>query len=237
MLRSIVYLIKHWLAELNIPYTNTQRFNPDQVNPCRDYFYVLADTGFPDWQSLPLRKEELSRAERFLNDADRAAYWLAHGLLNNYLSHYCQTAVQDLPLLREPHGKPFLRQYPFHFSISRSGSFVLLAFGPERIGADLERIRPCDDYLPVVGQHFHPAEKAVLTTPPEPETFFQVWTRKEALLKTVGTGLTDHLDQINTLPDEIAYEGEIYHLQSIRQRELMLSLSARKLSNIAGFSA
>ncbi|MBP3736706.1 MAG: 4'-phosphopantetheinyl transferase superfamily protein [Lachnospiraceae bacterium] len=97
---------------------------------------------------------------------------------------------------RTAHGKPYIPGEPdFHFSISHSGNYLLLAIcRTHEIGADLQEIRPVKPGIDAVASRFFsPAESVYLkkiTDPAEKElTFFRLWSVKEAYLKYLGTGL------------------------------------------------
>jgi len=104
-----------------------------------------------------------------------------------------------------PSGKPSLGTNS-NFSISRSGLFVAVGFGP-CIGVDLqEKIRIClSDYLIALS----PAEKKMLDNSMDPESlFFNIWTKKEAVLKAAGTGIKDSISALFESKDELyVYEN------------------------------
>jgi 4'-phosphopantetheinyl transferase len=55
------------------------------------------------------------------------------------------------------------------------------------VGVDVERVRPLDDALTIAKNRFTPAEAAAIDSP---ESFFALWTRKEAVSKCLGWGLS-----------------------------------------------
>ena len=62
-----------------------------------------------------------------------------------------------------------------------------------RIGVDIERIRPLDDLVGVARSAFSARECSELFSLASSEqqaAFFRVWTRKEAVLKALGTGFS-----------------------------------------------
>jgi 4'-phosphopantetheinyl transferase len=70
-----------------------------------------------------------------------------------------------------------------------------LAVSREReIGVDIEAVRPIED--DIAGQYFSPREVAALRALPESEhlaAFYRCWTRKEAIVKAIGEGLSHPL--------------------------------------------
>jgi 4'-phosphopantetheinyl transferase len=101
-----------------------------------------------------------------------------------------------------PHGKPGL--HPQHasdlqFNVSHSGDWVLLALSRSvAVGIDVESIRPLPQVLALAERYFSANEIATLRACLEAEreaTFLALWTRKEAQVKALGTGLAHSLDQ------------------------------------------
>ena len=74
----------------------------------------------------------------------------------------------------------------------------MLAFALDcEIGIDVERIRPIPEMMNMAKTILSPAETAEwISLPAErrEETFFRVWTRKEACVKAVGEGLSARLE-------------------------------------------
>ncbi len=88
-------------------------------------------------------------------------------------------------LLKTEEGKPFLKDYPeFHFNISHSDNLAAVAFSNTSIGVDIEKKRSVN--LKIADRFFAADEQKTVT---DPDSFFYVWTRKEALLKQKGEGL------------------------------------------------
>ncbi|WP_040422635.1 4'-phosphopantetheinyl transferase family protein [Actinopolymorpha alba] len=141
---------------------------------------------------------ERERAAGFLMPEDQERYTAAHLALRMLLGAYLDVEPATVRFTREactccggPHGRPTVVGTPLHFSMSRSGDLLLFAFAGSPIGADVETVQP----LPVVAevsQSLHPAERAELDALPEDcrsVGFARCWTRKEAYLKGIGTGL------------------------------------------------
>ncbi|MFE2310760.1 4'-phosphopantetheinyl transferase family protein [Streptomyces sp. NPDC059411] len=158
-----------------------------------------------DEASPVLDAAELDRAGRFLRPEARHRYVASHLGLRALLGAYLGLAPADVALTREecpccggPHGRPALadgqRQDDGgapHFSLSHSGDVAYLAFARVPVGVDVEAVPGADAVADVVGT-LHPAETAELTAlaePDRPRALARVWSRKEACLKAIGTGL------------------------------------------------
>lgn len=119
--------------------------------------------------------------------------------------------VNDLEMSHNEHGKPFLVHHPnVHFNLShcKNGIAVAVDFSP--IGIDIERFRRGN--LALVKKTMNPAEAEWIGSSADPvEAFTQYWTKKEAVVKLRGTGLTDDLHRI--------LDGEGYRLETHVNRE------------------
>lgn len=145
-----------------------------------------------------LDPDERSRAARFRFPADRSRYLAAHIALRDILGRYLQIDPAHIRYRTNEYGKPFVADQPVEFSLSHSSDVILIAVTRDRsVGIDVERIRPDLDFQPIVDRHFSAREKSeLLSVPPgiRYQYFFGMWTRKEAVLKMVGWGLSG-LDQ------------------------------------------
>jgi 4'-phosphopantetheinyl transferase len=140
---------------------------------------------------------EQARAERFRFLRDRNNYIISHGILRMLLGNYAGHSPTDLNITLGTFGKPELRNSPggneIHFNLSHSGDMVLYGVtGACPIGVDLEFVRPIPECERIAKEFFSQAETESLMALPEgsrTELFFDIWTRKEALLKAKGVGL------------------------------------------------
>ena len=83
-------------------------------------------------------------------------------------------------------GKPTLDTDAAHFSVSHSGDIWLCAFSSCPIGADVQQHKAAK-YKQLADRFFTPSEcKSVCSE----GDFFDLWTKKEALLKLEGKGLS-----------------------------------------------
>lgn len=141
-----------------------------------------------------LSGEEIARARKFMFEVDRRRYIASHSMIRRALGAYMGAAPEALSFTRGAHGKPSVAGGP-EFNFSDSAELGLLAISPRLpIGADIERVRPrafgVDELAETV---FTEAEQAHLAALPEEArlaAFYRGWTRKEALLKAIGSGFS-----------------------------------------------
>ncbi|MCL5670652.1 MAG: 4'-phosphopantetheinyl transferase superfamily protein [Acidobacteria bacterium] len=158
------------------------------------------DPHVPELQSV-LSVLEHARAGRFQFLRDRNNYIICHGLLRMLLGSYAGKSPFSLCFRAGTYGKPELQdvieERRIHFNLSHSEDVAL--YGITRgcpIGVDVEYVRTFPDYERLAQEFFSRAEcKSLKATREEvrAKRFFELWTRKEALLKGTGQGLGDGL--------------------------------------------
>jgi len=150
-----------------------------------------------------LTAPERLRAERYLRSGDGALYLAGRVALRSILARYLGEAPGALPLVAGDHGKPGLGPPlagRLSFNVSRTkgpgpARALLAVCADGAIGVDLEPVaRPIEIDL-IATDHFAPGEQKLLkATESYPiETFFTLWTLKEAILKALGLGLGSSL--------------------------------------------
>lgn len=143
-----------------------------------------------------LSADEEARAARFVRPQDFMEWRAARAGLRLRLAGYIGQTPGALSFDYGPQGKPVLTGGPA-FNLSHAGGWAALAVtdpGAD-IGIDIEAHRPVE---PAVTDHFFaPAEIAALAGLGGADwqvAFFRLWTRKEALVKALGAGLSLPLD-------------------------------------------
>lgn len=111
-------------------------------------------------------------------------------LKNHSLSFICQS-----------NHKPYLKDSHIDFSFSHTRQAVLCGIADnEKIGVDVEPLK--DTPFDLMNLVFHPAEISYIQKSngsQKGNRFFEIWTKKEAYTKYLGTGLATDLVSINTL--------------------------------------
>jgi 4'-phosphopantetheinyl transferase len=145
----------------------------------------------------------IDKAKRFFREEDRIAYLSRHNSLNSILANHLNCDPKALIIEKNEFGKPYLKENPFYFNLSKSKEFFCILLSKVECGVDIEVIRDVSNMKVVADLYFHTEEKKFCETGFFDERFLTVWTRKEAVLKAIGTGLTNDLSNINTLEDSI----------------------------------
>lgn len=141
-----------------------------------------------------LSADEQARATSFAFERDRRRYLAARCALRECLSARSGVAPGSLRIVAGAFEKPYLANLPScHFNLSRRGEWALLGIGDAgEIGVDIEMRHVVDGVVALARAHFSRSEfgEFVTLAPSDRDlAFLRVWTRKEACLKAVGTGL------------------------------------------------
>jgi 4'-phosphopantetheinyl transferase len=165
----------------------------DRVSTCHVWWAApVAPADAPALVEM-LDEHERERLRRFRRPADVARYLAAHALTRIVLGECLGKAPSALVIDRTcrcgaQHGKPTLVGGGPGFSLSHAGDVVGVAvLDGGVVGLDVEAVRPMSD-LAATARH--------VGAPAEPAAFFRAWTRKEALLKATGDGLSSPMAAI-----------------------------------------
>jgi 4'-phosphopantetheinyl transferase len=155
-----------------------------------------------------LSPDEKARAERFYFERDRNRYIFGRGILRVLVGSYLQVEASKITFVYGPHGKPAIESMhsnkTLQFNLAHSNEWAVYAFGWDQpLGIDLEHIRPMPDVDDLAERFFSATESALIHSLADEqkwETFFTIWTCKEAFLKASGSGLTSPLNQFEVSP-------------------------------------
>lgn len=155
-----------------------------------------------------LAGDERERGARYVFDRDRDRFTVRRAALRTILARHLGCRPQELCFVAGPHGKPRLAgrhatsDVCFNLSASHDLAVCAVTRGRE-IGVDVERLRPVDDALDLARRCFSTIEHAALRRVCGDVTgaFFTCWTRKEAFVKALGSGLAQPLDRFSVSLD------------------------------------
>ena len=94
------------------------------------------------------------------------------------------------------HGKPFLMDHPdVHFNLSHCKNGIAVAVSDQPVGIDIESYRQVSDSL--LRYTMNEQERDIIQHSDDPiRTFTEYWTKKEAVFKLRGTGITKGLHEL-----------------------------------------
>jgi len=164
--------------------------------------------------STMLDQAERERAGRYATNQLANRFVAARGQMRRILSGATGIPPGDLVFSTGPFGKPKLAntngccQISFNFSDSQG--YGLLATSQQgELGVDIEAIRDLEDLTGLARRSFSDEEFSSLMALPDEDRldgFYACWTRKEAIIKADGRGLSLPLDSfsVTVAPSEPA---------------------------------
>jgi 4'-phosphopantetheinyl transferase len=185
--------------------------------------------------------EEKIRAQKFHYEADRETYVTCHALLRLILAKYINTTPLEIRFETGRNNKPGIHNNLIYFNIAHTrNEFAIAVCNNFHVGIDIESIHQDIDIFSVAKSFFSSKEHDFIfkSDNAEKDRFFLLWTRKEALLKAIGTGLTDNIKELDLSGQEnimnkslfddsfsdIASSG--HYIYSMRISDFYLSLAS-----------
>ena len=148
-------------------------------------------TFFPKW-----RKEKMLRYKHLKGQIQCG---LGYVLLIHALRE--EGVFKEMPEFSyNEHDKPFLKNYPgWYFNISHSKTAVCCVLSRKEMGIDIEEVGEYKESLAAYIcndkelESLHDSENKA-------DDFYNLWTRKEAVFKMIGSGITNDIKDILDTP-------------------------------------
>jgi len=140
---------------------------------------------------------------------------LGKHLLRIALGRYFDDPKSILSAIQfDPYNRPFIPG-DIDFNISHSGNRIIVAICKgARIGIDIEKIRPLD--VMKFKNYLQPEEVTQLQKSDNPlNLFFELWTKKESIIKADGRGLFKTIKNIKLANSMGTLEKNQWHLKEI----------------------
>jgi 4'-phosphopantetheinyl transferase len=148
---------------------------------------------------------ERQRAGRFHFERDRRRFIVARARLRELLAARLDVKPQTIELAYGKNGKPGLAQRyadsGWRFNVSHCDDVAVYAFSRESdVGIDIEAVRAIGEADDIAARFFSRREYAAysaLAPRDRPLGFLECWTRKEALAKALGSGLSMPIEELD----------------------------------------
>lgn len=162
--------------------------------------------------SLPQWRQEI--VMRYKREKNRIESAMAFTLLRDILAEE-HGITGEIHFTVGQHGKPSLEGHPdIHFNLSHCTHAVACVVDDKPVGVDIERTGRFSDTL---ARHtLSDTEYDDVIRADDSDLLFTIlWTKKEALLKLTGTGITDDLRHIlHQWAERISFDTTISHDKS-----------------------
>ena len=142
-----------------------------------DTFFAITDS------------KKRARISRYKHMKDRKLSVCAEMLAKKAIADIFSVSPYDVELSADVNGKPFCRNFKIELSLAHSGDYAVCTVSDAPVGIDVQKIVP---YNPkTAGKVCSDAElEAIELSSDKAAEFIKLWTKKEAVLKMRGTGIT-----------------------------------------------
>lgn len=153
------------------------------------------------WACLSAKEKE--QASRYHTGLLTKRYIISHGILRCILSYYAKQLPQCLKFTYNKHGKPFLEKSHIQFNTSHSHNMACYTVSFNyMVGIDIECQDHTLDVIELLDLVFTKKEIALFNTfeqRDQHKIFYNLWTKKESLVKAIGLGLSYPINTIEVL--------------------------------------
>lgn len=192
-----------------------------------------------------LSDNEKARANRFKHKSDFNCYISVHALLRIELSKLLETDAKSIRIEASQNGKPFTYDVDLPFSLSRAKNLFAFVIGRSNqlLGIDIEQIKSGVDFTGISRNYFSVKEQQRIllfeSIADQSRFFFEIWTRKEALLKAVGVGINTDLSKVQVLEgkNEMNIEGVQTDADKFKISTIMNSGTIISIASSVDFTA
>lgn len=186
-----------------------------------------------------LSVDETTRVKQLRNSNDRQVYTLTHALLRLLIARRLEISPGSISFIKDKNGRPYMPGGELSFNISHTRyAFAITIVKNYFPGIDIERSDRNIDYEQVAANYFSKKEIDYISGSESPrEAFYMLWTRKESLLKSIGSGIVTDLTQVevseesNIIPSHLFPLGkfkplyEKYYIYSMKLADHQLSIT------------
>jgi len=217
---------------------------------CIDIWFtpLLSDNVPVDRFQNCLSQDEVLRVSRLCTFSAKIRFAASRTFLRRILANYLKIQPAKVELRYDALGKPSLsetyQKSGICFNLSHSHGMALLGIAREKaVGVDIEKVRTVPYIDKIASRHFSPGEYTFFQGSPESkkmDVFFTLWTRKEALLKALGKGLTFPMHSIEVLrtPYESAHffngSGNMDHISEWHIEDIEICMEYRAALAVEG---
>lgn len=151
-----------------------------------------------------LCEQERNRVNEFYFETSKLRFIVSRGMLRILLSYYTNISSSNIDFCTNKYGKLFLKNYPeLQFNMSYSNKIICYAFTLfHPLGVDVEWKNPDFDISTVIEFVLTPTEQKFFmgaNLEEKSSIFYEIWSKKEALVKAIGVGLSYPIHTIDVI--------------------------------------
>ncbi|MDZ7739336.1 MAG: 4'-phosphopantetheinyl transferase superfamily protein [Bacteroidales bacterium] len=193
-----------------------------------------------------LGDDENRRVQQLRNRNDKHVYILSHSLLRFLLAGKLDRDPYNIVFMHDKNGRPYMPGGELFFNISHTKYAFSIAIARTYVpGIDIERIDRNIDHDQIASNYFSYSEVDYIAGDTRRRNaFYMLWTRKESLLKSIGSGIVTDLTRVevsgdkNILPsvlfphDKFSPVFEKYFIYSLELDDHYLSVTIPEKRNL-----
>lgn len=167
-----------------------------------------------DFYCAQLPKREQEKLHRFKRWEDATASLTGKILLMKLLTCMGMGEIRLSAMRYTENDRPYFND-TIDFNISHSGNCVACAVAVgSKVGIDIEQIRAIklSDLGCVLNDKEH---ELVNASAGRNKSFYEIWTKKEAIVKADGCGLNVELNEVDTTVSPVKLNGELWQVKQI----------------------
>ena len=146
-----------------------------------------------------LNTTELQCAQNYHFQKDKNQFIICRTLLKFILAQHKSVAITEINIEIDSNRKPYLAlDQSVCFNVTHAKDYALiLVRNDDPVGIDIEYLNIDFNFSEILLDIYSNLEiETVTNAKNKTDTFYKYWTRKEAIVKATGTGISDFLPQI-----------------------------------------
>lgn len=152
-------------------------------------------------------------------------------VFSNFINYFIfsklsKRSILDFEISKNKNGKPFIENDSLKFNISHTKDTCAFLFSEiGEVGVDVEKLNSNKRCLQIAKRFFNHEEYEYLLSLDEigiQKEFFDMWTKKEALVKCLGSQMYYNMQKINTLssvwvdaPKDVFQTKELFYVHNL----------------------
>ncbi|EPR74093.1 4'-phosphopantetheinyl transferase [Winogradskyella psychrotolerans RS-3] len=142
-----------------------------------------------------LSPQEVLRAKRYHQLRDSNRFIICRSFLKILIAQQNKIDVSQVYFEKGDNHKPYFPlDKTLFFNVSHAGDFAIIAIGNCELGIDIEKVDDHFNYSEIIPVVFSAIEiEAIHSSEQSRPMFYKFWTRKEAIVKAIGTGIDEGL--------------------------------------------
>lgn len=174
-----------------------------------------------------LSTQERSQSSKFITSALSNNYIITRAVLRCILAKSLKIKPQEIKFLTNPYGKPSVEGSVIKFNMSHSVNSAYYGVSDDfDLGIDVEFFNVKKNIFDIAKSVFSTREFCYfvnLSSEGQQKFFFEAWTKKEAMIKALGLGLSYPMEKVDTLNMKnsncLELLGERYYLYKLHSTE------------------